>query len=83
MFSRSDRLRLFALLLWALPLAALIPLGLTLDVPDGPRIAATACTEYHSLSLTDPRFDTIRSTIQEGILTSALSACTSLTTAPP
>ncbi len=28
MLSRSDRLRLFALLLWALPLAALLPLGL-------------------------------------------------------
>lgn len=28
MFSRSDRLRLFALLLWAVPLAALLPLGL-------------------------------------------------------
>jgi predicted GTPase len=28
MLSRNDRLRLFALLLWALPLAALLPLGL-------------------------------------------------------
>ena len=28
MFTRSDRLRLFALLLWAVPLAALLPLGL-------------------------------------------------------
>ena len=28
MLNRSDRLRLFALLLWALPVAALLPLGL-------------------------------------------------------
>jgi hypothetical protein len=46
---------------------AVMTLGIILEVPDGPRIAATHCTEYHALPLTDPRFDTIRSAIQEGI----------------
>lgn len=46
---------------------AVMTLGIILEVPDGPRIAATHCTEYHPLHLTDPRFDATRSTIQEGI----------------
>jgi hypothetical protein len=46
---------------------AVMTLGIILEVPDGPRIAATGCTEYHALPLTDPRFDAIRSAIQQGI----------------
>jgi len=45
---------------------AVMTLGIILEVPDGPRIATTSCGEYHALPLTDPRFDTIRSAIQEG-----------------
>lgn len=46
---------------------ALMTLGVILEVPDGPRIAATHCTEYHALPLTDPRFDALRAAIQSGI----------------
>jgi hypothetical protein len=46
---------------------AVMTLGVILEVPDGPRIAATHCTEYHALSLNAPRFDAIRSAIQDGI----------------
>jgi len=42
-------------------------LGIILEVPNGPRIAATSCTEYHALPLADPQFDAIRAAIQEGI----------------
>ena len=46
---------------------ALMTLGVILEVPDGPRIAATHCTEYHALRLTDPRFEAVRAAIQDGI----------------
>ena len=46
---------------------AVMTLGVILEVPDGPRIAATDCTEYHALRLTDPRFGTIRAAMQAGI----------------
>ncbi len=47
--------------------AALMTLGVVLEVPDGPRIAASGWTEYHALSLADGRFDGVRAAIQEGI----------------
>ena len=46
---------------------AVMTLGVILEVPDGPRIAATHCTEYHALPLSDPRFDAVRAAIQAGI----------------
>lgn len=46
---------------------AIMSLGVILEVPDGPRIAATQCTEYHALPLADPRFDAVRAAIQAGI----------------
>jgi len=48
---------------------ALMTLGVILEVPDGPRVAASDCTEYHALSLTDPRFDDVRAAMTEGIAT--------------
>jgi hypothetical protein len=36
-------------------------------VPDGARIAATGCTEYHALPLADARFDAVRRAMQDGI----------------
>jgi len=47
---------------------ALMTLGIVLEVPDGARIAAASCTEYHALPLADPRFDAMRAAIQSGIL---------------
>ena len=46
---------------------ALMTLGVILEVPDGPRIAASNCTEYHALPLTDPRFDDVRAAMADGI----------------
>jgi hypothetical protein len=46
---------------------AVMTLGVILEVPDGPRIAAADCTEYHALPLADPRFDAVRAAIQSGI----------------
>jgi hypothetical protein len=46
---------------------ALMTLGVVLEVPDGPRIAATDCTGYHALPLTDPRFDAVRANMLSGI----------------
>jgi len=46
---------------------AVMSLGIILEVPDGPRITATQCTEYHALPLTAPRFESVRNAIQEGI----------------
>jgi hypothetical protein len=46
---------------------AVMTLGVILEVPDGPRIASTHCTEYHALPLADPRFDAVRAAIQAGI----------------
>jgi len=45
---------------------ALMTLGVVLEVPDGARIAATGCTEYHALTLAEPRFDAVRAAIQDG-----------------
>lgn len=47
--------------------AAVMTLGAVLEVPDGARIAASDCTEYHALPLTDPRFDSVRAAMQDGI----------------
>ncbi len=46
---------------------AVMTLGVILEVPDGPRIAATHCTEYHALPLGDSRFAAVRAAIQDGI----------------
>ena len=46
---------------------ALMTLGTVLEVPDGARIAAAGCTEYHGLSLADARFDDVRAAMQAGI----------------
>jgi hypothetical protein len=46
---------------------AVMTLGVVLEVPDGPRIAATGCTEYHALALADARFDAVRMAMQDGI----------------
>ncbi|HWR76832.1 MAG TPA: hypothetical protein VN283_06460 [Thiobacillus sp.] len=46
---------------------AIMTLGVVLEVPDGARIAASNCTEYHALTLADPRFDAVRAAIQSGI----------------
>lgn len=46
---------------------AVMTLGVILEVPDGPRIATTHCTEYHALPLADARFDAVRAAIQSGI----------------
>ncbi len=48
---------------------ALMTLGVVLEVPDGPRIAASNCTEYHALPLADPRFDGVRTAMTDGIAT--------------
>jgi hypothetical protein len=48
---------------------AVMTLGVILEVPDGARIAASNCTEYHALPLADPRFDAVRAAIQSGIQT--------------
>jgi hypothetical protein len=42
-------------------------LGVVLEVPDGARIAAGGCTEYHGLTLADARFDDVREVMQDGI----------------
>lgn len=47
--------------------AAVMTLGVILEVPDGPRIAASGCSEYHALPLTDARFDGVRAAMQSGI----------------
>lgn len=46
---------------------ALMTLGMILEVPDGPRIAAADCAGYHALPLTDARFDAVRAAMQDGI----------------
>ena len=46
---------------------AVMTLGVVLEVPDGPRIAATGCKEYHALPLADARFDAVRMAMQDGI----------------
>lgn len=46
---------------------AVMTLGVILEVPDGLRIAAANCAEYHALPLADPRFDAVRAAIRSGI----------------
>ena len=46
---------------------ALMTLGVILEVPDGARIAASGCTDYHALPLADTRFDAVRTAMQAGI----------------
>jgi hypothetical protein len=46
---------------------AVMTLGVVLEVPDGPRIAASGCTEYHPLPLADARFKDVRAAMQDGI----------------
>ena len=46
---------------------AVMTLGVVLEVPDGVRIAASGCTEYHAVPLVDDRFDGVRAAMQEGI----------------
>jgi hypothetical protein len=46
---------------------ALMTLGVVLEVPDGVRIAASNCTEYHALPLSDARFDAVRAAMRDGI----------------
>jgi hypothetical protein len=48
---------------------ALMTLGVILEVPDGPRIAASNCTEYHALPLSDTCFDGVRAAMQDGVKT--------------
>lgn len=47
--------------------AAVMTLGVVLEVPDGARIAASACHEYHALPLADARFGAVRAALQAGI----------------
>ena len=46
---------------------AVMTLGVVLEVPDGPCIAASNCTEYHGLTLADVRFDKVRTAMLAGI----------------
>src|SRR5512139_983200 len=46
---------------------AVMTLGVVLEVPDGERIAAAGCMEYHALPLADARFDRVRDAIQRGM----------------
>jgi hypothetical protein len=47
--------------------SAVMTLGVILEVPDGPRIAASGCREYHALPLTDTRFDAVRAAMLSGV----------------
>ena len=46
---------------------AVMTLGVVLEVPDGPRVAASGTSEYHALSLADSCFDTVRAAMHAGI----------------
>jgi len=46
---------------------AVMTLGVVLEVPDGKRIAASGCTEYHALTLADACFADVRAAMQSGI----------------
>lgn len=46
---------------------AVMTLGVVLEVPDGERIAAADCTEYHAMSLAEARFDAVRTAMTDGI----------------
>ncbi len=45
---------------------AVMTLGVVLEVPDGPRIAAGGGAHYHGLTLADPRFDAVRAALRAG-----------------
>ncbi|MDP1928339.1 MAG: hypothetical protein Q8K62_07505 [Thiobacillus sp.] len=47
--------------------AAVMTLGVVLEVPDGARIAASGGKDYHALPLADARFDAVRQAMLEGI----------------
>lgn len=47
--------------------AALMTLGVVLEVPDGPRVAASGFREYHGLPLAHACFDGVRAAMREGI----------------
>lgn len=46
---------------------ALMTLGVILEVPDGPRIGASGCGEYHAQPLSDARFTSVREAMQTGV----------------
>lgn len=46
---------------------ALMTLGVVLEVPDGARIAAGECADYHALTLADARFAAVREAIDAGV----------------
>jgi hypothetical protein len=46
---------------------AVMTLGAVLEVPDGARIAASDCREYHALTLADECFKTIHAAMRAGI----------------
>ena len=46
---------------------AVMTLGVILEVPDGPRIAASGCSVYHALPLTEARFDAVRAAMLSGV----------------
>lgn len=46
---------------------AVMTLGVILEVPDGPRMVASGCREYHALPLTDVRFDGVRTAMLSGV----------------
>lgn len=46
---------------------ALMTLGVVMEVPDGPRIAADACLRYQGLALADPQFAAVRAAMHDGI----------------
>lgn len=52
---------------------AVMTLGVITEVPDGPRIAASDCREYHALPLSDPRFDDVCTAMQKGIAASVFA----------
>jgi hypothetical protein len=47
--------------------SAVMTLGVVLEVPDGARIAASGCAEYHALTLADARFDGVRQAMLDGM----------------
>ena len=47
--------------------AAVMTLGIVLEVPDGARIAASRFAAYHALALADERFAAVRAAMQAGI----------------
>ena len=47
--------------------AAVMTLGMILEVPDGPRIAAGDCRDYYGIALDDPHFEAIREAMRTGI----------------